>query len=223
MSQFSVPLATGAEKRLEVAGRFFMIRSITNGATLDVVIEVRGEGDRNDEEFADVVAGFKARIENSKFDVVRVKASVDCTVVYVISDNDVDFDFFAGAEVNATISGPVPLPVSNDRGSPGNPLHVSAVTVSDTPATSVSNNAAVSVDDTGAVMLTADADRREARFLNQGPDAVALGAPGLTWAERTIVIEMGDVWVEERAANLAWSAITDTGDTADVTVQEVFT
>jgi hypothetical protein len=35
------------------------------------------------------------------------------------------------------------------------------------------------------------------------------------------VLEAGDLWIEESAANLAWFGITDAGGAASVTVQQV--
>lgn len=220
MSQLTINLTAGQQVRQQIAGRFFMIESIAGADALAVTIEVRGQGDRNDEEFFAVGAGFKAKL-GTRFDAVRFRAAVDCTVVYVISDNEVDFDFFAGAQVNATIVNPLPVPVSNDRGTPGNLLHVTGVSINDAPAVAIDDSAPVACSDVAAVVVAADPDRRTLRIHNIGPDDVAIGGPGITWANRCIVLKIGDVWVEERAANLAWSAITDAGGAASVTAQEI--
>jgi hypothetical protein len=50
---------------------------------------------------------------------------------------------------------------------------------------------------------------------------VAIGPAGLTWAKRVIVLDVGDVWIEDRGANLAWSAICDAAKTASVTWQGI--
>jgi hypothetical protein len=285
MSQYTINLAADQRVRQETAGRFFMIVAITGAVgSIDLKFDVRGQGDRNDEHITTAAPGFKLKLDRSRFDSVDFLAAGTCTVSYVISDNEVDFDFSEGSNVIATLVGPVPpiiiddtvpvrveldtplpLPVTvigpdplpvliddsvpvkveidsplplpveldigddpgnpiyvvNDRGTPGNLLHVTGVSLSDAPAVSVTNNAAVACSDVAAVVIAADTDRREIRFLNLGPDPVAIGAAGITWAARTIVLEQGDIWIEDRGANLAWSGITDTGDAADVTVQEV--
>jgi hypothetical protein len=265
MSQYTINLSADQRVRQETAGRFFMIVAITGAVgSIDLKFDVRGQGDRNDEHITTAAPGFKLKLDRSRFDSVDFLAAGTCTVSYVISDNEVDFDFSEGSNVIATLVGPVPpviiddtvpvrveldtplpvpvtvigpdpLPVEldigdapgnpiyvvNDRGTPGNLLHVAGVSLSDAPAVSVTNNAAVACSDVAAVVIAADSDRREIRFLNLGPDPVAIGAAGITWAARTIVLEEGDIWIEDRGANLAWSGITDTGDAADVTVQEV--
>jgi hypothetical protein len=134
-----------------------------------------------------------------------------------ITDVGIDFDFTEGATVNAIIQG-LPLAVSNDRGAPGNPVTVTAVTVNDAPATGAANQAPVTANTTGVVVAAANAARRELRITNLGPNPIAIGAAGLTWANRAVVLEVGDTWVENRGANLAWTAITGTG-TASVGVQ----
>lgn len=221
MSQYSVNLTAGQERRIEVRGQFFMIRDLTNGAAVDVHIEVRGQGTRNDETFEAVKGGFKARIAGTQFDAVRLKASANCTMRYVISDNAVDFDFFAGADVNATVVAPNPLPVSNDRGAPGTPVYVAGITYADAPATSAANVAALAASAVQALVVAANANRKSLRITNQSGDDVAIGANGITWANRCIVLKAGDTWVEERGANLAWYCITDAAKAATVSAQEV--
>lgn len=221
MSQFSVPLQAGVKTRIEVRGKFFMVRDVSNAATLDVLIEVRGQGDSNDEEFAAVEGGFKARLSAGRFDAVVLTASLACTVVYIVSDNAIDFDFFAGANVNATLIAPLPLNVVNDRGTPGNLLFVSGVSIADAPATSAPDNAAVACTAVAALILAADATRRQIIFCNIGVDPVTLGALGHTWAKRCIILNAGDSYVEDRASNLAWYAICDAAKTASVTTKTV--
>ena len=221
MSQFSVPLQAGVKTRIEVRGQFFMVRSVTNAAKLDVLIEVRGSGESNDEEFSAVEGGFKARLSAGRFDAVVVTASLACTVVYIVSDNAVDFDFFAGSNVNATLIAPLPLNVVNDRGTPGNLLFVSGVSIADVPAVSSPDNAAVACSAVIAAIVAANAARRQITFCNLGPDPVTLGALGHTWAKRCLILNAGDAYVEDRAGNLAWYAICDAAKTASVTSKEV--
>jgi hypothetical protein len=251
MSQYSITLAAGQRTRHETAGRFFMIVAVTGSVGyVELKFDVRGQGDRNDEQIQTAAPGFKLKLENSRFDSVDFLAAGNCVVSYVLSDNEVDFDFSEGANVIATVVGPMPsviiddtvpvrveidtplplpvaiasplpLPVVNDRGAPGNPVYVSGITYSDAPATSITNSAAVPVTAANTALLAASATRKAARFANIGADPVAIGGAGLTWAQRCIVLEPGDVHFENDGANLAWSAICDTGQTASITCMEV--
>ena len=69
--------------------------------------------------------------------------------------------------------------------------------------------------------VAADANRRALRFANNGTDPVTLGGAGITWPKRVIVLNPGDVWIEDRAGNLAWYGITDAGLSASITVQGI--
>jgi hypothetical protein len=215
--QFTVNLTAGQRQRQQTAGRFFLILDTGAAATIEVALM---RGTQELERIRTAARGFKARTPEG-FTHVELRATVNATAEIIISDGMVDFDFFAGASVQATIAGPLPVPVSNDRGSPGNLLHVAGVSLADAPATAVTNNAPVACGPVAAVVAAADATRRALRFHNLGPDPVAIGAAGITWANRVIVLEPGDVWIEDRAANLAWSAITDAAKAASVTAQGV--
>ena len=217
--QFTVNLPAGQWVQQQTAGRFFMLVE-DGGQPIQVrcVLPLA-----TDEEVSTARKGFMVAFGGlTQFKRVELKAAVACTVSIVISENDVDFNFFEGANVNATITNPIPVPVSNDRGGPALPIYVSGLTYSDAPATSVTNAAPVAVTAVSTAVLAANVNRKALRFCNLGPDPVALGGPGaLTWAKRCIVLDVGDVWVEERGANVAWSAICDAAKTASVTVQEV--
>lgn len=219
--QFLLNLAAGQRIRQQTPGRYFMIVS----ADVDTPVQIdMWAGSRLLESITTARAGFKARMPADVaggFTHVELQADVNVALQVVISDGLVDFDFFAGANVNATIVGPNPLPVQNDRGAPANPVYVSGITYSDAPATSLSDKAAVAVNDTADLIVAANANRKALRIANLGTDPVALGAAGITWAKRCIVLEAGDVWIEERGANLEWYAITNTGLSASVTAQEV--
>lgn len=217
--QITQVLTANVRSRLAIAGRFFMLLDLGVASSIYVKLDMPG---RNDEELVDARRGTKVRLlGDDGFKGIELLSTVTATVQFIVSQNEIDFDFFAGANVSATIAGPLPLPVSNDRGSPGNLLHVAGVTVADAPATSLNEPAAVAVNDTLDALVVANANRRAVRFTNLGPDPVAIGGAALTWAKRVIVLELGDTWNEERAANLAWSGITNAGLSASITVQEV--
>lgn len=217
--QYTVNLPAGQWVQQQTSGRFFML--VEDGGQPIAVRCVLPLA--TDEEVSTARKGFKVAFGGlTRFTRVEIKTAVACTVVIVISENDVDFNFFEGASVNATVVNPIPLPVTNDRGAPATPVYVSGLTYSDAPATSVANGAAVAVTDVSTVLLAANVNRKAVRFCNIGTDPVALGgAAALTWAKRCIILNPGDVWVEERGANVAWSAICDAAKTASVTAQEV--
>ena len=154
-------------------------------------------------------------------------SAVDCVIEVVVSGANISVNYQDGATINANIVGTVPVSVAlplavvPDRGAPANPVYVSGLTYSDAPASAVTNAAPVAAGPVAVVVMAANAERKAARFLNIGPDPVALGAAGLTWVQRTIVLNAGDVWIEERGANVAWSAITEAAKAASVTVQGV--
>ncbi|WP_431257212.1 hypothetical protein ACQ86G_21505 [Roseateles chitinivorans] len=215
---FTTTLKAGVPLRQGTAGRMLMILDTGAAGSIAVRISIPLA---TDEEISQARKGFKARLTGAiPFDSVTFTSPVDTTIRYVISNNDIDFDLTDGATVKAEIQG-LPLPVSNDRGSPGNLLYVSGVSLSDAPATAAANNGPVACSPVAVVVAAASANRRALRIANIGPDPVAIGAAGITWAKRCVVLEVGDIWLEDRGANLAWSAITDAGKTASVNVQEV--
>ncbi len=104
----------------------------------------------------------------------------------------------------------------------GGAINVTADNVGLVPnGVSISEPAAVAVTDALTAVLAADADALSVRLYNQGPDPVAIGGAGLTWAKRAVVLEAGDSFVEEVAAALALSAICDAGGAATLGVQVV--
>lgn len=238
--QYRINLKAGVPTRQELQGRTFVIVDTGAATEIDLKIEIQGFAS---EELRAVRRGFKLRAPG--FTSCLVQAAVDCTLEIVTSWADISINYQDGNSVNATIVGvpkvsidgqPVkvdtegrvvkvqqdtPLAVLLDRGAPANPVYVSGLTYSDAPATSIVDRAAVAVTDVGAVILAADTSRKAARFANTGTDPVALGTTGITWGKRCIVLNPGDVWVEEKAANLAWAAICDATKTASVTAQEV--
>lgn len=218
--QYNLTLIAGQKQSISYRGRVFVLLDTGVASSVKVRLVIPGGGDRNDEEIDEAKRGFAIRLVSGHFDKIEVTSPVNATVKLIVSDNDVDINVFDGATVNANILAN-PLPVSNDRGTPGNLMHVTAVTVSDSPATSATAAAPAAAVPAGVVVFAAAANRREARFVNLGPDPVAIVPPGGTWAQRVIVLELGDVWVETRGANLAWNAITDAGKAASVGRQEV--
>lgn len=199
-----------------------VILSTGAAATLDMVVELAGF---SVEELRGVKAGLRMR--SPGFTGAKFTAPVDCEIEIIASAADISVNYTEGATVNAQILGTVPVSVAaplaviNDRGTIGTPVYVSGITYADAPAVTLQDNAAIAVTDTGAALVAANANRRGLRFTNIGADPVTIGFTGITWAKRVIVLNSGDTWIEDRAANLAWAADCDAAKTASVTVQEV--
>jgi hypothetical protein len=220
--QIKVPLKAGQNTRVSLGCKSLLLASTGVASSVDVTIEFRGN--QQPESMGDLVRGFKIRLLDplELMETIVLVAPVDCVVTLLTSNQNIDFNFSDGLKVTATIDpSQLPLATANDKGAPGNPVYVSGITYSDAPATALVDNAPVSVTATGAAVLAALGTRKSIRFANLGPDPVAIGFTGITWAKRAIVLNAGDVWLEDRAANLAWAAITDTAKTASLTAQEV--
>lgn len=213
--QYKINLVAGVEQRQQMSGKTFALLSTGAATSIDLKIEITGFAV---EELSGQKRGLKINTP-SGFDGVRFISAVNTTIEVFTSASDIDISL-EGQAVNATITN-TPLQVTNDRGAPGAPVYVSGITYSDAPAISITDRVAVAVTDTGAALISASTSRKAARFTNIGVDACAIGTVGITWAKRCIILQSGDTWVEEKAANLAWSAITDTGKTASITIQEV--
>jgi hypothetical protein len=227
MATVLIALQAGKKTRQSFGlARFLTFRSLGAAATVDVDIEVAGFAT---ETLRNCRAGERIAVPMPGFESVTFTAPVDCTVEVVASMLDLRINNNEGSTVNANILGtvpvqissPVPVPVVASRGdAPGNPFYVSGLTLDDTPAASLVDNAPVAVNETADPILAADATRLEARFTNNGTDPVALGGAGITWANRTIVVNPGDSWVEVKGAALAWYGITEAaGKTASVNTQ----
>jgi len=213
--QYRITLTAGVEQRQEFTGQTLVILDTGAATSIDMVVEISGYAV---EELRGVKRGLK--MQTPGFTAAKFTSSVNATIEVIVSSANISVNYQDGATVNANILGQ-PLAVVNDRGAPANPVNVVGITYADAPAVTLQDNAAIAVTDTGAALVSANANRRGLRFTNIGTDPVTIGFTGITWAKRCIVLNAGDTWVEERAANLAWAADCDTAKTASVTVQEV--
>lgn len=218
--QFTINLKNGVKAKQGTAGSYFLI--LDDGGSGAVIDTTFRQHTHVIEEIRTAKRGTKARMAHGQFTSIEMTADRDCTLEIIISDGAVDVDYFAGASVNATIVGPLPVPVANDRGAPGNPIFVNGTIAGVPTAVALTDDAAVAVTAALTAVAAANANRIRLVFTNLDPvNAVALGGPALTWAKRSIVLQPGDTWIEDKASNLAWSAICDATLTASVGVQEV--
>lgn len=220
--QYTITLQAGQKTRRVFQGTTLVLLDLGAASAIDLELEVTNY---SVEELRGVKKG--CRIRGPQFSGASFTASVNCTIEVFVSVADLSINYTDGATVNANILGtvpvsaPAPLAVINDRGAPATPVYVSGITYADAPAVTLQDNAAVACSSVAAALVAANAARRGLRITNLGADPVAIGFTGITWAKRCIVLNAGDTWVEERAANLAWAAICDATKTASVTVQEV--
>jgi hypothetical protein len=226
--QYSITLQAGIEKRQQFSGRTLVLLTTGAADTIDLTVEV--EGGFPAEELRGVRRGLK--LQAPGFTGAKFLAAVNCTIEVIVSNANISVSYQDNANVTATIDASqlplpvlvddtIPLQVEDIRGDgPGNPVFVSGQVLGDTPCASITDNAAVAAGPVAASLMTADATRLEAVIYNQGPDTVAIGPVGVTWANRVIVLSAGDTWIEQRGASLAWEVVTDAGDTASVSVQE---
>lgn len=212
--QYRITLEAGIPKRQEFTGTTLVLLDTGAATDIDMSVEISGYAV---EELRGVKRGLK--MQTPGFTGAKFTSAVACTIEVIVSAANISVNYQDGSTVNANIIGVVP--VSNDYGSPGNPINAVGITYADAPAITLQDNAAVAVTDAGAALVAANANRRGLRFTNIGTDPVTIGFTGITWAKRCIVLATGDTWIEDRAANLAWAADCDTGTTASVTVQEV--
>lgn len=220
MAHIQITLQAGKAKRQTFGpSQFLTIASLGAAQGVDVDLEVANIAR---ESFRNLRTRDRLQVQGGRFTSASFTAAVDCTIEVIASMVDVRLNNQEGNSVDATVVGPFPLSVATSRGdAAGNPLYVSGQVLGDTPCATVTDDAPIAVPAaTPTDILAADPTRLEAVIYNQGPDPVAIGMVGVTWAKRAIVLNAGDCWIEARAAAKAWAAITDAGKTATVTVQE---
>lgn len=191
---FSLILAANESREVALSGEYFELRNAINEVALVELLDRSG--------------GVLSRLQGlqqsdfvrpGKFETVRVtNGAAAQTLRFFIGSGDAGSRRFSGEVV--VIGGVTLVP------------QVSA---------SMLNNAALAVTSAGANIASAAPARRALRFSNIGASPVAIGAPGLTWANRCIVLNPGDIYLEDIAPNLAWFGICDAAQTTSVTAQEV--
>lgn len=217
--QYTINLPANTPISQGTSGRFFLLMDTGVATSVDIAFKVHSQ---TVEHVTTAKRGLKATLPHGQaFNRLEFLATIACTVTFIVSDGVVDISQLDGANVNATIANAFPLPVSNDRGSPGSPVYVNGTISGNPAAVTLVNDAPVAMTAAYAAIVAANANRVSIRFTNTGTNVVALGAAGLTYANGAILLQPGDTWVEERAANLAWGGICNTGLTSTIAVQEV--
>lgn len=228
MRSYRETLAAGVPLAQHLGGRVFYIQRCDAGAVLTVELVSGTEVQRVD----NVGKGLKAAPVGG-FLAYKITASVACVVDFVIADGDIDVQFDSETKISNDNTSAVPV-----RTVAGQPLEVLfagtvapvlgsvTVTNSNAAAVPVQQQAlavlvayAPAVINTGAAQgLVSDATLKRLRIRNASATArIALGAASTTMANAAIILEPGDIWVEDDAAGAAWYATSDTAG-ADVRI-----
>lgn len=224
--QYAITLLAGIPKRQEMSGKTFLLLDLGAAQTLDLTIE--SAGGFSAEELHSVKRGLKL-ITQSGFKSALFTSAVDCLIQVVSSDSDISVNYEDGNNVNATIVGTptvnigsLPVPVRPDRGgTPAVPVYVSGVISVGIPANIRNDNEPIAVGPVAVQLLASNDNRIETRIANLSGNEIAIGGAGITWTNRVVVIGPGDVFIDDKAANLSFYAVTNAGNTAAVTTQEI--
>ncbi len=220
--QYTINLPANTPISQGTSGRFFLLMDTGSATSVDIAFRVHAQVA---EHVTTAKRGLKATLQQGQsFTRLDFLSTVATTITFIVSDGVVDISQLDGANVNATIANAFPLPVSNDRGSPGSPVYVNGTIAGNPTAVAIADDTPVAVAATPTVptaLLAALSNRVSIRFTNTGTNQVALGGSGLTWAKATVFLNPGDTWVEERAANLAWYGVCNTGAASTVAMQEI--
>ena len=220
--QYTLNLPANTPTRQGTSGSFFLLMDTGVATSIDVSFSVHSQVA---EHITTAKRGLKAKLPSGQhFTSIVFSSTVACVITFIISDGVVDISQLDGANVNATIANAFPLPVSNDRGGPGLPVYVNGTIAGNPTAVAIVDDTPIGVAATPTVptaLLAALTNRISARFTNTGANPVALGGAGLTWAKATVIVQPGDTWIEERAANLAWYGVCNTALASTVGLQEV--
>lgn len=218
--QYTLNLPANTSIRQGTSGSFFLLTDTGVATSIDVQFKVHAQVA---EHVTQAKRGLKATLAHGQtFTGIEFFSTVACVITFIISDGVVDISQLDGANVNATIAGQTAVVnVSNDRGSVGNPVYINGTVAGLPAALLIVNDAPVPMTAAQASIVTANANRVSLRMTNTGTNVVALGATGLTFAQGAVLLQPGDTWIEERAANLAWYGICGAGLASTIAVQEV--
>lgn len=228
MKSYRETILPGVGLSQRLGGRMFYIQRCSAGPVL--TIDLYRGGDVQTVE--NVGKGFKAEPVGG-FDAFRIRTTAESVVDFVIADGNVQVQFDEETTVGNTDGQAIPI-----RTPVGEPLEVlfagvvspvlGVVTVDNSNAEAIpvqSQALAIIVDHVAAVinvgaaqLLVSDATYKRLRVKNAHATArVAIGGVAVTLANAAIILEPGDLWIENDAAGAAWYATSDTA-AADVRV-----
>lgn len=189
-------------------GTVLIVQSISAGPSIDIQW-ILADGLQGGGFIGGAVVGQKFR-PGFAFLGVQITGTAGATIGLLIGSGDADADLqVISVNVDSnevTIANPDPIPVEWVATPPPG--------LADT----VHNVAPVVAGAAATALLAADDTRRVFYARNIGPDPVALGAAGMTFADAAIVLLMDETWKETLAPGAAWFCIRDAGTAATVKV-----
>jgi hypothetical protein len=193
MAYYTIKLLANKEFIQSTSGTLILVDSIGLADGVDITPIVNGAEQS-------VMPMRKAAFRYvTKFDSVKFRADVDCTIAVFLSNSDVNLGFADGAQVTLK---PTTIGVNNDNDSPIPVQQQDLATIVDVNPVVVG---------TARVALISDPTLKRLRIRNSHASAkVAIGGAGVTLANSSIILLPGDVFFEDDAAGAPWFAISDT-------------
>lgn len=216
-------LKAGIDNQVSIKGKMILVDDLDGADGVDITPMLNGSTGRT---MPGRKKAFKCWVD---YDAVVLRSDTDCTVAIWLAKTDVSLGFTDGAFVN--VAGGVSI--TNDQGSrvpvdlAGGVVNVNAtnvginnddenaVPVRTQALSTIVDGAPVQVNSGQALMIVSDPTLRRLRIRNASDSArVALGGPGVTLAGAAIVLQPGDIWMEDDAPGAAWYAVSDTNGAA---------
>jgi hypothetical protein len=234
MKSYSEFIGPGSALVLPVGGRVLYIQRSAAGPVLDIEFQRSQAGYQTVER---VGKGFKAAPVGG-FEGIKIRAAVGGVVDFVITDGDIQIAFDEDMTTIGNDDGQS-IPIRTVQGSPLEVLFAGTIapvfgelTNTDASAVPMRQKAGASftvearrlteiVDyvpvavGLAALLLVSDATLHRLRVRNGHASArVALGGPAVTMANAVVILEPGDIWIENDAPGAPWYAISDTAATS---------
>jgi hypothetical protein len=207
MQTYDERIAPGSALKITITGSIFYIKSSSAGEVLTVEFV---NGSAQGAKVQGVGKGFKAS-PASRFDGVRITASVETQVEFIISDGEIEFAFNTD-EIIIGNDDSKALPV---RVPPGESLQVRFDNDINIGVVQVENNLVVIVDavavpvGTVATSVSNDPTLKKIRMRNMSEDAtIAIGGAGVALGS-PILLAPGEMYFEDDAAGAHLYAIAD--------------
>ena len=207
MQTYDERIVPGSASNITITGSIFYIKSSSAGEVLTVEFV---NGSAQGAKVQGVGKGFKAS-PASRFDGVRITSSMETQVEFIISDGEIDFAF----NTDEIIIGNDDAHAVPVRTPPGQPLAVTidrditlGVVKVENNLTQIIGGAPVAVG-LVATSISNDPTLKKLRMRNMSDAAVILIGGADVAMGSPILLEPGDVFIEEDAAGAHLYAVAD--------------
>jgi hypothetical protein len=231
VSYYQVNLKAGQDYHLNVAGSVLLVDAVGVAGGIDITPVKNGSEKQT---MPGRKIGFKYWID---FDGLKINAAVDTVAAVFVSFKDVNLGFSDGANVKVPdgvlVTNDATRRVPVDLGGAAINVTATNVGVNNTDANPVPVKLHASDDATplpvlkqqqstivnyapiaaglAAAALVSDAALRRFTVRNNNAAAkIAIGGAGVTMANAAVILNPGDVWVEDDAPGAAWFVVSDT-------------